>query len=66
MALVVALAATAAAVCARYQEREKGRGKERGKTKINKRGPLVIKPRTFFLCFLNTSKQTPGTWPYLG
>jgi hypothetical protein len=46
-------------ICKVPRERER-KGKERGerRNKNNKttKGPLVIKPKAFFLCFLNTSK----------
>jgi hypothetical protein len=40
-------------------KRERKEGREKGKKKIkmkNIKGHVVIKPRAFFLCFLNTSK----------
>jgi len=67
MVWVVALAPTAAAVFATYQEREKGRERERGKKKQkqqnNKRAPCDQTRGLLLVLFEHL--QNPGTWPYL-
>jgi len=65
--VVVALAATAVTVFARYQEREKGRereGKEENKNEKHQRTRCDQTKGLLLVLFEHL--QTPRTWPYLG